>query len=123
LVGCATTEPEIPSCSACEFKQALLGKGNAKGDFSTVDTTVFKEARVILNGAIGSATVPVPLPTGGSYTSPQVSFSGTGKLNNAVMEFRYKTSFGDLRWASKNINLPVTSPLSGPFATTSIPRS
>jgi hypothetical protein len=119
LVGCATVEPEIPSCSACELKLMLLpNTATAKGSFSTVDTSVFKESRVVLSGATGTATVSVPLPTGGTY-SRQVSYTGTGKLNSAVMEFRYQTSFGDLRWASKNLNLPITPPFSSPFSVSS----
>ena len=119
LAGCATAEPEIPSCPTCELKLLLLpNKATAKGSFSTVDTNVFKESRVVVTGPTGTATVTVPLPTGGAY-SQQISYTGTGKLNSAVMEFRYKTSFGDLRWATKNLNLPVTPALSGPFSVSS----
>jgi hypothetical protein len=111
LAGCATgSEPEIPSCPACELRMAVFGgTGRVRGTFSPVDTSVFVETRVVLNS--GTATVPAPLPTGGAYDQPVTVGPAPSR---AEMQFRYRTSIGDLRWTSKTINLPVRSPFAPP---------
>jgi hypothetical protein len=112
LAGCATgSEPEIPSCPACELRMAVFGgTGRVRGTFSPVDTSVFVETRVVINS--GSTTVPLtPLPTGGAYDS-SVTVGATP--SRADLQFRYRTSIGELRWTSKAINLPVRSAFSAP---------
>jgi len=98
-----TTEPEIPSCPACQFKhQPISGRARITGEFSTVDTSIWVDSRVALPSG---TTIPIALPTGGSYDQ---TIGGVGsKPASANMQFQYKTSGGDLRWATKTLNLPV----------------
>jgi hypothetical protein len=99
------TEPAIPSCSECELRMQVFGGARARGSFSPVNTSIFRETRILLNA--GTSNVGVPLPTGGAYDQPVAVSS---KPNTAEMQFRYVTAIGELRWTSTTIVMPVKSP-------------
>jgi hypothetical protein len=106
LVGCATTEPAIPTCSGCELRLPLFGStGRVRGTFSGVDTTVFKAARVEST----SGTTVVTMPVNGPYDQPFGVSSP--RPTTAEMRWQYKTSFGDLRWTSTTQTLTVVPPI------------
>src|SRR4051812_9060580 len=85
------TEPAIPSCPTCELRMQVFGGARAKGTFSPVNTSIFRETRILLNA--GTSNVGVPLPTGGAYDQPVAVSS---KPNTAEMQFRYVTAIGEL---------------------------
>jgi hypothetical protein len=95
-------EPAIPSCSDCQLRHQLFtGRARVTGTFSTVDTSIWVGARV---GLPSGTTVPIALPTGGSYDQ---TITVGSKPASANMQFQYRTAGGDLRWATSQLNLPV----------------
>ena len=101
LMQPGSTDPEIPSCSACQYKRAFIGtNGTVTGTFSNI-SPAYTRTDVDFEGVSPAAGVPKPAES--QPYSQQVSASRS--ITVAKMRFWYMSS-ANIE-VHKSVNLPV----------------
>jgi hypothetical protein len=96
-----STEPEIPSCPACQYKRAFIGtNGTVSGTFTNV-SPAYTRTDVDFEGV--SPTTAVPKPAESQPYAQQVSASRS--ITVAKMRFWYMSSANIEVYRS--VNLPI----------------